>query len=124
MECVLTMGGKSYLCVYPGTAEEASKAALEDLVTLEDGSFTLPVDALDAGYTCAAFSAKKQEWYPRTLLFRADSLPLEAWKSLTTAGSLGPDPGSMAFCERNNNNKKAVYYLKLNRTWALLREEE
>ena len=44
--------------------------------------------------------------------------------SLPTAGSLGPDPGSMAFCERNNNNKKAVYYLKLNRTWALLREEE
>ena len=89
LTAVLHMKSEASTYMFPGTAEEASKAALEDLTTLEDGSFTLPVDALDAGYTCAAFSAKKQEWYPRTLLFRADSLPLEAWKSLTTAGSLG-----------------------------------
>ena len=89
LTAVLHMKSEAYTYMFPGTAEEASRAALEDLAALEDGSFTLPVDALDAGYTCAAFSAKKQEWYPRTLLFRADSLPLEAWKSLTTAGSLG-----------------------------------
>lgn len=89
LTAALHMKSEAYSYMFPGTAEEASRAAFEDLVTLEDGTFTLPVDALDAGYTCAAFSVKKQEWYPRTLLFRADSLPLEAWKQLTTAGSLG-----------------------------------
>ena len=40
---------------------------------------TVPVEALDQGIPCAAFS-KKEKWYDRTLLFRAGSLPEEAWR--------------------------------------------
>lgn len=93
MTALLKMKSDAYIYMYPDTAEAAAQAPFEDLQglqTLDDGQgFILPVDALNAGYTCAAFSNKKQAWYPRTLLFRADSLPLEAWKHLTTAESLG-----------------------------------
>ena len=93
MTALLQMKSEAYSYMYPGTAQAASEAPFEDLQPLQqldDGyAFILPVDALNAGYTCAAFSARKQAWYPRTLLFRADSLPLEAWKTLTTAWTLG-----------------------------------
>ena len=96
MTAVLYMKSESYSFMFPGSAEDAAQAAPEDLIALretEDGrfAFTLPLTALDAGYECAAFSARKQLWYPRTLLFRADSLPLQAWKSeyLVTAETLG-----------------------------------
>ena len=95
MTAQLIMKSDAYSYMYPGSAEEAAAADLAELApleTAEDGSFrfTLPVDALDAGYTCAAFSARKQLWYPRTLLFRADSLPLSAWRtdSIATVESL------------------------------------
>ena len=96
MTATLYMKSEAYSHMFPGAAEEATRAASEDLIpltTLPDGrfAFTLPLDALDAGYECAALSARKQLWYPRTLLFRADSLPLQAWKSeyLVTAETLG-----------------------------------
>lgn len=83
MTALLTMKSQAYSHFYPGTAEEAAAAPAEDLIPLmvegETYTFTLPVPALDAGVNCAAFSVKKQLWYPRTLLFRADSLPGEAW---------------------------------------------
>lgn len=89
---LLYMKSDAYSYMYPGTAEAASRAPLSDLSALQaldDGwVFVLPVDALNAGCTCAAFSARKQAWYPRTLLFRADSLPLSAWRNLVTAESL------------------------------------
>ena len=97
MTALLHMKSDAYTYMYPGTAQDAAQAPYEDLrmlQELDDGyAFVLPVDALDAGYTCAAFSARKQAWYPRTLLFRADSLPLEAWSALTTAGTLGLEDG-------------------------------
>lgn len=89
MTAVLSMKSDSYTYMYPGTAEEAaaSDAPVALAVDGESYTFTLPVDALDAGYTCAAFSARKQVWYPRTLLFRSDSLPAEAWKDGETASA-------------------------------------
>ena len=56
----------------------------------------MPVEALDQGLPCAAFSRKKEKWYDRTLLFRADSLPLEAWKAdaVATPDSLGLTDGN------------------------------
>lgn len=94
MTATLTMKSDSYLYLYPGTPEAAAGANVADLLPLSvDGerySFEFPVSALDAGVDCAAFSARKQLWYPRTLVFRADSLPQSAWKSedLATAHSL------------------------------------
>ena len=51
-------------------------------------SFLLPVEALNVGVPCAAYSVRKGLWYDRTLLFQADTLPLKAFVSLTTAESL------------------------------------
>ena len=90
LRATLHMKSDAYAYMYPGTAEAASEAPFEALIPLgDDRTFALPVDSLDSGFVCAAFSARKQAWYPRTLLFRADSLPAQAWKRLTTAESLG-----------------------------------
>ena len=95
MTALVTMKSQSYSHFYPGTAEEAAAADAQALIPLavegESYTFALPVPALDAGVDCAAFSVKKQLWYPRTLLFRADSLPEAAWRGAqaVTAQSLG-----------------------------------
>ena len=96
MTAVLTMGGKSYLYVYPGTAQAAAAAdegAYIPFAENADGAhtFTVPVEALDAPVSCAAYSKNKELWYNRTLLFRADSLPVGAFRDgfFTTAESLG-----------------------------------
>ena len=96
MTATLTMGGKSYLYVYPGTAQEAAAAAEDAFIPFAENAegaytFTIPVEALDAPVPCAAFSKNKQLWYDRTLLFRADSLPVDAFRAgfFTTAESLG-----------------------------------
>ena len=96
MSATLTMGGKSYLYVYPGSALEAAtgeESARVPFVENADGAhtFTVPVEALDAPVLCAAYSKNKELWYDRTLLFRADSLPAAAFREgfFTTAESLG-----------------------------------
>ena len=82
MTAKLTMGGKGYLYIYPGTAEEAAAAPESDYIPCaeENGkhTFTLPVEALDSGVPCAAFSRRKEMWYDRTLVFRSASLPADA----------------------------------------------
>ena len=96
LKVTLTMGSKSFLYVYPGSAEEAASMT-EDAwtvpVILENGdmTFTIPVEALDAAVPCAAYSKNKELWYDRSLLFRADSLPMSAFREgfFTTAESLG-----------------------------------
>lgn len=80
MTAVMTMSGTGYRCIYLGTGEQASKAKPEDYIfpeTNKDGAdtFTIPVEALDQGISCAAFSKNKQQWYDRTILLRSDSLP-------------------------------------------------
>lgn len=80
MHAVLTLSGKGYGKLYMGTGEEAvadnGKNAIE-YVENEEGAYTyeIPVKALDAAIDCAAFSTKKEKWYDRELVFRADSLP-------------------------------------------------
>lgn len=100
MQAVLYMTSQSYLYLYAGTAEEAAAASEEDYIPREDagdgmGSYTLPVEALDTGISCAAFSKKKEKWYDRTLLFRADSLPQDAFLEArgTSAADLKLDDG-------------------------------
>lgn len=100
MKVRLTMGSSSFPYLYPGTAEQAAAASEADYLVPEDveGSpvFTLAVDALDAPVDCAAYSKKKELWYDRTLVFRADSLPDEAFLEGrgATVESLGLADGS------------------------------
>ena len=101
MTATMHMGGKGYLYVYMGTGEQAAAADEADYIPFTeqaDGthSFTVPVDALDEGIDCAAFSKKKEKWYDRTILFRADSLPMDAFADgvVTTPDSLSLADGS------------------------------
>ena len=101
MTADMTMGGKGYLYVYPGTALEAAAAAESSRIPFvedENGAhhFTIPVEALDAPVPCAAFSKNKELWYERSLLFRVDSLPAEAFTEgfFVTAESLGLADGA------------------------------
>ena len=101
MEADLTLNSDSYAWVYPGTAEDAARAPEADYVQpVSDGGeskvFTIPVEALDSGVLCAAYSVKKELWYDRTLCFRADSLPLEAFQPgvIVTPESLGLADGA------------------------------
>ncbi len=96
MTADMKMGGTGYLKLYMGTGKEAAKAPEEKMIPFEeaaDGShhFTVPVEALDKELDCAAFSKKKEKWYDRVLVFRADSLPADALTDAAqvTAESLG-----------------------------------
>ena len=96
MNAVMHMGGTGYLRVFLGSAEQAAAADEDACIAFEeqaDGThtFTIPVEALDMGIACAAYSKNKELWYDRTLVFRADSLPRDAFASdvFVTAESLG-----------------------------------
>ena len=87
MSAKLTLSGSGYGKVFMGTGEEAVKA---------DESAYIQVEALDKGIDCAAYSKKKETWYDRTLVVRASSLPMEAYKegNMKTVESLGLEDGT------------------------------
>ena len=96
----LTLSGSGYGKVFMGTGEEAEKAGEGDYIQAEESAdgknvFEIPVEALDKGIECAAYSKKKETWYDRTLVVRADSLPADAYKegNTTTVESLGLKDG-------------------------------
>lgn len=95
MTAALTINSKSYDYLYAGTAEQAAQADQADLIAPQETEsgciFTFPVEALDQEIDCAAFSHKKQLWYERKLVFRADSLPEDALpqQEKITAETLG-----------------------------------
>ncbi len=83
MQAVLTMGGIGYLKLYMGTGKEAAEAELSAYIDFQedkDGkhTYTVPVEALDKAIPCAAFSKNKKQWYDRSILFEAGSLPKSA----------------------------------------------
>lgn len=101
MTAEMTMGGTGYLYVYMGTGQEAAEAAEDAYIPFaEDAAgahtYTVPVEALDQGISCAAFSKNKEKWYDRTLVFRADSLPVDAFAEgvVTTPESLALADGT------------------------------
>lgn len=100
MQAKLSINSKSYDYLFAGTAEQAAKADASEYITPEETDsgykFTFPVEALDQEIECAALSHKKQLWYDRKLVFRADSLPegtLPEQKTVT-AETLGLSDGT------------------------------
>lgn len=95
MTAKMTMSGTGYAYLYMGTGDAAAAVSDSDYIHYENNggvhSFTVPVEALDKEIDCAAFSKKKEEWYDRKLVFRADSIPISAFAdgSINTAESLG-----------------------------------
>lgn len=99
MTAVMTMSGQGYLYVFMGKGEDASdESKYIPFVENENGehTFTVPVEALDKAIDCSAFSKKKEQWYDRTLLFNASSLPSDAFKDgeITSVESLGLTDGT------------------------------
>ena len=67
MTAQMTMGGTGYRYVYMGTGEQAAAADEAAYIPfVEDAAgahtYTVPVDALDAGVPCASFSKNKEKW--------------------------------------------------------------
>lgn len=100
MTAVMTMGGQGYLKIFMGTGEEAAKASEEGFIPYvenEEGqhTFQVPVEALDKGINCAAFSKKKEKWYDRMIVFRSASLPETAvTRKMTLAEDLALADGT------------------------------
>ena len=100
MTALMSMGGTGYLYLYMGTGEEASGKDASAYIPYEETpegvyTFTIPVEALDQPIACAAFSKKKEMWYDRILVFRADSLDQDAFAEgyYTTAEDLNLSDG-------------------------------
>lgn len=90
MNADIIIDSKSYDALFMGTEEEANDSDESVRITYTENEsgqsvFNVPVEALDKEIQCAALSAKKQQWYGRTLVFRADSLPDTAFKELRYA---------------------------------------
>lgn len=79
MRADITIGSKSYLYVYMGTAEEAENAPEKDWIEAQETRratvFSIPVPALNTEFECASFSKRRQRWYDRQLLLDAAMLP-------------------------------------------------
>ena len=80
MTAVLTLSGTGYDYLFLGTKEEAAAADSSTwvpyVVDASNGKYTyeIPVEALDKGFSVAAFSHKNQIWYDRTLTFQSETL--------------------------------------------------
>ena len=79
MSAEITISSLSYRYVYMGTAREAEEEDEDNWIGYreedEKSVFTIPVEALNKGIDCAAFSKRKKMWYDRKLVFDAASLP-------------------------------------------------
>ena len=100
MTAVMTKGGTGYEYVFMGSGIEAVKAGdgYIPYETTADGkdTFTVPVESLNSAIPCTSFSKRKQKWYDRTLCFKADGIPLDAFADgvITTVESLNLADGS------------------------------
>lgn len=101
MTAAITLSGEGYLKLFMGTGEEAVAADESEYITFElddEGKqvYEVPVEALDMGINCAAWSKRKEKWYDRVLVFEASSLPQDALgdAAFVTAEDLGLEDGT------------------------------
>lgn len=86
MTADLTLSGTGYLKLFMGTGEEALEAGEERYIPYdedEEGAYvySIPVEALNVEFSCAAYSKRKETWYDRELLIRSASLPEKAFRT-------------------------------------------
>ena len=95
MTAVMTMGGTGYQYLFMGKGADAEESGYIPFEETSNGAntFTVPVESLNTEIDCSAFSKKKEEWYDRTLVFRADSLPAEAFKNAPSSASSDIEDG-------------------------------
>nr|MDE5584646.1 hypothetical protein [Ruminococcus sp.] len=97
MTAVMTMSGKGYKWLFMGDGATAETVGESEYIPFEEADgvhrFTVPVSALDTAVSCSAFSVKKEQWYDRKILFRADSLPTDAFVNVNDAESLSISDG-------------------------------
>lgn len=100
MSAVMTLSGSGYLKLFMGTGEEAVAASEDAYIAFEENeeglqTYEVPVEALNKGIDCAAWSKRKEKWYDRVLVFEAASLPQDALKNveMTLAGDLALEDG-------------------------------
>lgn len=100
MSASILIMSDSYLRLFPGTGADAVTASEEDYITYEETEegyqlYEFPVEALDMGIDCAAYSKRREKWYDRTLVFSAASLPQSAYQEsmILTAEELGLEDG-------------------------------
>lgn len=84
MTAVITLSGTAYTRFFVGTAEEAAAAGEDQYLSFQTSAegtyqYEIPVSCLDAEIPCAAWSAKKETWYDRVLVFVSASLPEAAF---------------------------------------------
>lgn len=101
MQAALTIASDSYEKLFLGTGAEAVAADESDWIFYETDAegnqvYTLPIEALDQGIDCAAWSRRKEKWYDRILVVCASSLPGDAFLEggILTAEELGLKDGS------------------------------
>lgn len=102
MKARMTLSGKGYEKLYMGTGENAQNAPDSDFYYYEENadgsySYTVPIDRLNEGVYCAAFSIKKQKWYDRTLTFNSERLPLGAVKKTYDIAGITQKAGLVVF---------------------------
>ena len=89
MTVVITTTSEKQNWVFAGKGSDLAAAKDSDLIPLENMTFSIPVEALDADTVICTYSVSKEGWYERLILVRADSLP-------AGAVSLGTDPASLS----------------------------
>ena len=79
MSVAMTLSGHGYLRLFLGTGEEALDAEESGFYYFEeneDGSYTytIPAEALDTEFDCAAWSINREKWYDRVLVLKGDTI--------------------------------------------------
>lgn len=80
----ITLSGTGYLKLFMGKGQEALKAGEDSYIPYEEDesgayTYTIPIEALNAKFPCAAYSKRKETWYDRQLVIWSSSLPKEAF---------------------------------------------
>ena len=81
MTATVTMGGTgAYTYMFIGAPDKIATADDSEFIPIKDMTFEMEVEALDQVIPCASYSKNKDAWYPRNILFDADTLPEGALK--------------------------------------------